>query len=106
MLDVGKPSVIIASIISFNFVLFIPLKEMAEFCVSNSFVLTQTGFTPRILYFSVFGYAEKFMTMMMLESLSVPLMEVITNYDLSDDGILKVNQKPKACISIWTSDLG
>lgn len=88
--------VLIAAVISFGFVFIHPFEDgngrIHRFLIH--YILSKTKFTPPGIIFPV--SAAMFQNMReydhVLESFSKPLMDLITNYDLSNDGTLTVKQ--------------
>lgn len=91
--------VIIASIISFGFVFIHPFEDgngrIHRFLIHST--LSKNGFTPEDIIFPVSAIMLKNMYDYdsILESFSKPLLEILTNYTLSDEGVMSVNQDSK-----------
>lgn len=88
--------VVIAAAISFGFVLIHPFEDgngrLHRFLIH--YVLSKLRFSPEGIIFPVSAIMLKNRHQYdeVLESFSKPLMSVLTHYDLSDEGILTVNQ--------------
>lgn len=92
--------VIIAAAISFGFVYIHPFEDgngrIHRFLIH--FILSKNQFTPRDIIFPVSSIMLKNMHAYdaALESFSKPLLSVLTNYYLSEDGSMTVNQDSKS----------
>lgn len=91
--------VVIAAIISFGFVFLHPFEDgngrLHRFLIH--YILSRQQFTPPGIIFPVSAVILKNMKAYdtILESFSRPLMELIVNYNLDNDGILTVRQDTK-----------
>lgn len=100
MLNANVHPVIIATVISFGFVFIHPFEDgngrIHRFLIH--YILSKTGFTPKDMIFplSAIMLQKLYDYDAILESYSKPLLSVLTNYDLSDEGVLKVNQESKS----------
>jgi len=88
--------VLIAAMIAFGFVFVHPFEDgngrIHRFLIH--YILSRTGFTPPGIIFPVSAVMFKKISDYdaILESFSKPLLELINNYELSDDGMLTVQQ--------------
>ena len=100
MLSAGIHPVIIATIISFGFVFIHPFEDgngrIHRFLIH--YILSKKGFTPKDLIFPVSSIMLKNMHDYdeILESFSKPLLSVLTEYDLTTDGSMRVKQESKS----------
>ncbi len=91
--------VIIATAISFGFVFIHPFEDgngrIHRFLIH--YILSKTNFTPKNTIFPVSSVMLKNMRDYdkTLEAFSTPLLSVLTDYDLTNDGILTVKQNSK-----------
>jgi len=92
--------VIIAATIAFGFVFIHPFEDgngrLHRFLIHH--ILSKTAFTPHNLIFPISAIMLKNMREYdkTLELFSKPLLSTITNYDLTEDGIMTVKQKSKS----------
>jgi Fic family protein len=88
--------VLIAAMIAFGFVFVHPFEDgngrIHRFLIH--YILSRTGFTPPGIIFPISAVMlKKIMDYdAILESFSKPLLELMNNYELSDDGVLTVQQ--------------
>lgn len=100
MLATGVHPVIIAAAISFGFVFIHPFEDgngrIHRFLIH--YILSKKDFTPKDMIFPISSIMLKNMRDydMQLESFSKPLLSLLTDYDLSDDGVMTVKQKSLA----------
>ena len=100
MLASGIHPVIIAATISFGFVFIHPFEDgngrIHRFLIH--YILSKKDFTPKNMIFPVSSIMLKNMHDYdaVLEFFSKPLLSVLTNYDLTDDGMMTVKQESKS----------
>ena len=88
--------VIIASVISFGFVFIHPFEDgngrIHRFLIH--YILSKKDFTPKGMIFPISSIMLKNMHDydQVLEAFSKPLLAVLAGYDLTDDGVMTVNQ--------------
>jgi Fic family protein len=93
----GLHPVLIAAIISFGFVFIHPFEDgngrLHRFLIH--YILAKTEFTPPNIIFPISAVILKNISMYdrVLESFSKPLMQLITQYQLSQEGFLAVQQE-------------
>jgi len=91
--------VLLAAVLAFGFVFLHPFEDgngrIHRFLIH--YALSKTDYTPDNIIFPVSAVMLKNMKRYdaMLETFSKPLLQVIQKYELSDDGILNVNEKTK-----------
>jgi Fic/DOC family len=91
--------VIMASIVSFGFVFLHPFEDgngrLHRFLLH--YILSQCGFTPADMIFPISATMLQSMRDYdeVLESVSKPIMTIITDYDLDNDGVMVVKQQTK-----------
>lgn len=99
LLESSIHSVIIAAVLSFGFVFLHPFEDgngrIHRFIIH--YVLSKTGFTPNKMIFPVSAVMLKNMRQYdeMLELFSKPLLRLVTNYEMSDEGELTVHSETK-----------
>ena len=99
MMSANVHPVIIAAAISFGFVFIHPFEDgngrIHRFLIH--YILSKQNFTPKDIIFpvsSIMLQKERNYDMT-LESFSKPLLLLLTDYDLSDDGVLTIKQDTK-----------
>lgn len=100
MLATGVHPVIIAAVFAFGFVFIHPFEDgngrIHRFLIHA--ILSITNFTPKDMIFPVSSVMLKHMHDYdeVLETFSKPLLTVLTDYFLSNDGVLEVKQESKS----------
>ncbi len=100
MLSSKVHPVIIAAAISFGFVFIHPFEDgngrIHRFLIH--YILSKENFTPKDMIFPVSSIMLKNMREYdsILESFSKSLISVLTSYDLTEDGVMLVNQESKS----------
>lgn len=103
MLSTEINPIIVAAAISFGFVFIHPFEDgngrMHRFLIH--YILSKKNFTPKDIIFPVSSIMLKNMHDYdsILESFSKPLLSVLTEYELSEDGVMIVNQDSKSYYS-------
>jgi hypothetical protein len=89
--------VVMAAAIAFGFVFVHPFEDgngrIHRFLIH--YILSKTGFTPKDMIFPVSSVMLQNIQQYdaTLEAFSKPLLSVLTNYDLSDEGVMQVKQE-------------